>query len=218
MLSRLHLIKDTQFYVPNRLSLNSECLNLKISTSTNYNSYWEFHFEALCPSLGTFYFSVPENFKADIIPLYPSYVNELLVHFTKDGKPAIIPDLKLYTEVGRNPDNSIAITYLSDNDIYIEYLGYTSHSPSQYFHFNGKIWEWLDLNKIVQPVLNTPHDVILRMNVSDKYLHVYESNYADYNETTLDLFKKGVYRKQFILDRQTFKILWSGVTFEQAGS
>lgn len=207
--------KDTEFYVPTGLSLNSECLVPQISTTTP-GDYWRFSFEARCPILGTLYLSIADNLKAEIRPFSSSYINEIFVHFTKNDKLTPIPELKLYTDLARNPDNGIAITYLNDNDIYVENSG-PGIQDTSYYHFNGKEWKWLDLRNMIKSALLTEYEGSYKLDVSDNYLHISELSFRDHNETTLELYKKGVNRQHFILDRKTLKILWNGTVFEQAG-
>ena len=206
--------RDTKFYIPASLSLNSECLRLKATTSTASGAYWQHTYEAQCPVLGTLALPTSTNLTAEVRP--GQNVNEFLVHFMKNDQPTNIPDLNLYYW-GKDPNVGIAVTYLNLNAIYVSFPGYQVTTPS-YYYFNGTTWEWLDLYEKVKSTLNSPHETSLELNISDEYLHIYESGFIDQNDTTVDLEKKGIYRQQFILDRQTFKILWSGRAFEQAGA
>jgi DUF4097 and DUF4098 domain-containing protein YvlB len=53
------------------------------------------------------------------------------------------------------------------------------------------------------------------MEVNDKYIHVWEAEYAELGSAMGGVEQKRTTHQQFILDRNTLKVLWKG-TFPKA--
>jgi hypothetical protein len=142
--------------------------------------------------------------------------SKIALRFFEDTKATSIPTLSIQADdptLLQDNQGIVSVSYLNKKAIYVTYVGYKGITT--HYYFNGTKWQTLNLADQIKSELTTDYELPLAMEVNDKYIHIWEAEYAELGSAMGGVEQKRTTHQQFILDRNTLKVLWKG-TFPKA--
>jgi hypothetical protein len=149
---------------------------------------------------------------AHIVETTSTKKDTITLDFLKENQPLTISKLTINSDILVD-QQTVSVTFLNEKAIYVDHIGYKGITT--HYYFNGTKWQTLNLADQIKSELTTDYELPLAMEVNDKYIHVWEAEYAELGSAMGGVEQKRTTHQQFILDRNTLKVLWKG-TFPKA--